>query len=246
VTPTEQDHETAPTWMAAWVAALGELQEVPRKQTANAGTYSYKYAELGDVLSHVRPVLTRHGLAVWQIPEVDQAEVVVTTIVTHTSGDERSFPPLRLPAGPTAQAIGSAITYARRYDLMSILGLATDDDDGATAGTRPDPDPTVLETFNALTGLDPSAQAKLRQLATEHNRKLTQAGLASDPAWLAVVRGVVNARTVDTPESSVMTKIPQEEQLRALLDGHTPDERRRLAAAWAQSHPQPPTDDDDE
>jgi hypothetical protein len=43
---------------------------------------------------------------------------------------------LTLPVGKTAQATGSAITYSRRYALMAMLGLATEDDDGAAAAPR--------------------------------------------------------------------------------------------------------------
>ncbi|RPH76049.1 hypothetical protein EHM76_00030, partial [bacterium] len=51
---------------AAFVAALGELKDVTRSRTANAGTYQYRYADLGDVLTDARGVLAGHGLAVFQ------------------------------------------------------------------------------------------------------------------------------------------------------------------------------------
>ena len=71
---------------APWVAALGELEEIRRSRTANAGTYSYSYAELGDVLSHARGVLKAHDLAVFQVAEVVNGDVAVSTTVMHTSG----------------------------------------------------------------------------------------------------------------------------------------------------------------
>jgi ERF superfamily len=200
VTPLDQDEGTAPQreWVAAWVAALGELEEVPRKQVANAGPYSYRYATLGDVLSYVRPVLTRHGLSVTQIPETEPDTVIVTTIITHTAGDERSFPPLRLPAGRTPQAIGSAITYARRYDLMSILGLATEDDDGAAAAP-PLISQANLDRFNAAVA-ELSAEEVGDVVAT------ATAGRTRDPAEVhanevQALREALNAiaRTPATP-----------------------------------------------
>ena len=89
-----------------WVTALGELEEVARTHTANAGTYSYTYADLGDVLGQSRPVLARHGLALFQVPTVADGEVSMATVVMHTSGTWLEFAPLNLPAGPTAQSTG--------------------------------------------------------------------------------------------------------------------------------------------
>jgi hypothetical protein len=129
----------------AWVSALGELQEIVRSRTANAGTYSYSYAELGDITSHARKVLSKHDLAVFQVATIEAGDITVRTTVMHTSGSHLLFAPFRLPAGNTAQNTGSAATYARRYSLMSILGLATEDDDGATAASRP---PATLSEAN--------------------------------------------------------------------------------------------------
>ena len=122
-----------------WVQALGELEEVARSRVADVGTYSYRYVELGAVLAAVRPILAKHGLAIFQIPTIDQGDVVITTTVMHTSAQFLVAAPLRLPAGNNAQQAGSAITYGRRYSLMAVLGLGTEDDDGVGAGTRSAP-----------------------------------------------------------------------------------------------------------
>lgn len=139
--------------VAAWVAALGELEDVTRGRTANAGTYTYRYADLGDVLTTARGVLAKHDLAVSQVAVIEGREVAVTTTVFHRSGQWLVVEPLRLPAGQTAQQTGSAITYARRYAVMAALGLATDDDDGAAASTtqgeaEAEPEPEVRRLLN--------------------------------------------------------------------------------------------------
>ena len=122
-----------PDFYAALVAALGELSEVPKGQTASAGTYQYNYADLGTVLTYVRPILAKHGLAVTQPVTALDGNVVVETVILHTSGESLAFGKLSMPRGQTPQQTGSAITYARRYSLLSTLGLATADDDGAAA-----------------------------------------------------------------------------------------------------------------
>ena len=126
----------------ALVAALGEMSEVPKTHKAKAGSYEYTYADLSDAFGVARPVLARHGLGVVQDVSVDDDRVRVTTILVHGSGEKMMFGPVGLPTGGTPQAVGSAVTYARRYGLLAALGIAADDDDdGQKAvpppGTRP-------------------------------------------------------------------------------------------------------------
>ena len=121
---------------AALVKALGEMTDIVKTQTANAGQYSYSYATLADALQMARPILAKHGLALTQCAEANHDEVVVHTTVLHASGQFVTYAPLRLPVGKTAQATGSALSFAKRYALMAALGLATEDDDGAAASPR--------------------------------------------------------------------------------------------------------------
>lgn len=120
----------------ALAAAQGEFGEILTNKTADAGKYSYPYADLGQVLAVVRPVLSRHGLAISWIyrREADQAEVV--TRLLHPSGEtlETSLPVF---FDRTMQSLGSALTYAKRYGLVGLVGVvAEDDDDGKRAGTE--------------------------------------------------------------------------------------------------------------
>lgn len=144
MTVTPQDY--APDPFAAWVtsdeidqlapafvAALGEMKDVTKAKTANAGTYQYRYADLADVLGDARPILAAHGLALFQVPVVRDGRAEVTTTVWHASGQWLRLAPLSLPAGETAQSAGSAITYARRYSGQGAVGVASEDDDGAAA-----------------------------------------------------------------------------------------------------------------
>lgn len=127
--------ETIGELAKALTAALGELEDVVKTQTAKAGTFSYKYATLADALGMARPILAKHGVAVMQTAETDENVVSVWTTLMHSSGEFLTHQPTRLPSGADAQKTGSAITYARRYSLMAALGLATEDDDGASAST---------------------------------------------------------------------------------------------------------------
>ena len=125
---------------AALVSALAEMPNIRKANKADLGSHKYTYADLADGLDAVRPVLARHGLAVLQAATTTEHGPTVVTTVLHSSGQRCSAALSLKPMKGDPQAVGSAITYARRYSLFSILGLATEDDDGKAA-SQPAPPP---------------------------------------------------------------------------------------------------------
>ena len=106
--------------------------------------FKSKYADLSAILNEVEPVLEQHGLAVLQ-PVHDNH--IVTTFV-HSSGQYISILGTELVAAKEndPQAMGSAITYARRYSISAALSLnAENDDDGERAMKRNQPAPNKEE-----------------------------------------------------------------------------------------------------
>lgn len=121
---------------AAWVMAAGAMPNVPKATTGQVGSAQRKYADLATVTETVRPILAANGLAYLQGVSDGDKVVTVTTRLVHKSGEwiEDS---MSMPTGKgDAQAVGSAVTYGRRYALMALLGLAPDDDDGAAASRQ--------------------------------------------------------------------------------------------------------------
>ena len=97
-----------------------------------------KYATLAAITEATSEIMGSHGLAIVQECFADEAGVTVYTTVVHESGATMEFAPLSLPVErKNAQGVGSAITYARRYQLSAICGLAPDDDDGTAAAANP-------------------------------------------------------------------------------------------------------------
>ena len=96
-----------------------------------------RYASLAAVIDAVIPVLNANGVGVLQLPSIEGNEVRLTTILMHSSG-QRLSSTVGAPLGKKqdAQAVGSAITYLRRYSLQSIMGLPVEDDDGNAASRR--------------------------------------------------------------------------------------------------------------
>ena len=121
-------------------AAMSKFQgEITNAFKGKAG-HGYNYAELSSILDIARPLLSKNGLALIQMPSnSDVGSVCVETLITHSSGQwlEQHYA-MRVPENKRnseAQNIGSAITYARRYAAAAALAIAQTDND-ATSQTE--------------------------------------------------------------------------------------------------------------
>ena len=104
------------------------------KKGASNPFFKSKYADLPSIIEAIKPVAANQGIAILQeiINEADGILICNSRII-HTSGEwiEGECPVHYEKATP--QGYGSAVTYARRYGLQSILGLSAADDDGNQA-----------------------------------------------------------------------------------------------------------------
>lgn len=124
---------SGPTVVCEFAKALNATQNIAKTQTADTGKYTYRYADLGDVLDEVKRACLMFDLSIFQMPSTDGEKLTITTGLIHESGEWMTFPPMGLKLPNDAQAVGSALTYARRYSLLTIFGIAPEDDDGAAA-----------------------------------------------------------------------------------------------------------------
>ena len=117
--------------------------------------FKSKYTTLGQALLAIQPA-TEFGLCHTQLndfvitPEGEVITIVITKLM-HVSGDEpivSRFPVPKIPSNVknVHQEAGSAQTYARRYGLLSVYGLANDDDDGNSLTKTPPPKVGVAKT----------------------------------------------------------------------------------------------------
>jgi hypothetical protein len=124
----------------ALALAQGEIAHA-KKESENPH-FKHRYADLASIWDACRGALTKRGLSIVQSPRLiaggDLWLVEVETTLLHQSGQSLSDI-LAVPVNPaSAQAVGSAITYARRYALASFVGVAPEDDDmTAGSGARP-------------------------------------------------------------------------------------------------------------
>jgi len=104
------------------------------------------YADINSIIDTVEPILLDHGLLLIQPVKEDK---VYTIVVDIENGDRfESF--MQLPVITDAQKLGGAITYFRRYTLVSLLSLQAVDDDGHEASRAPKAKPTLTpDRFNS-------------------------------------------------------------------------------------------------
>ena len=104
--------------------------------------FKSRYADLSAVLEAVLPALNKHGLGLlYRVHDCDVG-VRLEAVVIHTSGEELSSGILHLPVAKNdSQAVGSALSYGKRYLATGLFSLQTADDDGnaATASMRAAP-----------------------------------------------------------------------------------------------------------
>jgi hypothetical protein len=132
---------------AALAAARLEFGAVTKDKKANirsdkGASYAYSYADLAGIIEATATALAKNGLVVIQEPEVvsdgSRQLVIIHGCIAHKSGGMYKLQPLPLPvSGSNAQAVGSAISYGRRYQLSAALNLAAADDDGEEASNAP-------------------------------------------------------------------------------------------------------------
>lgn len=128
--------ETQPSSIAEALAAAQLEITDPAKDSINPHFRS-RYADLATVLKTVRPVLAKHGIALVQCTQVDGERLVLVTRLMWRGEEIESTYPVE-PVKRDPQGYGSALTYARRYALQALVGVAADeDDDGNAASAAP-------------------------------------------------------------------------------------------------------------
>jgi hypothetical protein len=142
--------------IAALAAALSKAQASITDALKDSSNPFFKsrYADLASCWDACRKQLADNGLAVIQTTDVTNVGVVLVTTLAHSSGEwmRGVLPIVTKDAGPQAQ--GSGITYARRYALAAIVGLAQIDDDAEAAQARNKFAQTDLKVLDQIVACD--------------------------------------------------------------------------------------------
>ena len=174
MTHSEQINELA----MALAKAQGQI-EGAKKDSINPH-FKNRYADLASVWDACREALTKNGLSVVQSAENNESGYGVTTMLLHTSGQWMRGTLYLKPMKDDAQGAGSALTYARRYALSSMVGIAPEDDDANAASAKP------VQVISAAPSGSPSEYdnwlADLSAVAEEGTEALQAAWKASNVA----------------------------------------------------------------
>jgi len=165
---------------AALSKAQSEINHA-RKDSKNP-FFKSMYADLTACIDAARPALTENGIAICQFPAISGKEnhCALTTMITHSSGQFMSSTMDMRPTKNDPQAIGSCLTYMRRYAFAAVVGLGQQDDDGNEASKKAPPakkmkrDSSKFMTFCKKHGWTGKDCAKF--LNTEFN-KITDEGV---------------------------------------------------------------------
>jgi hypothetical protein len=116
---------------------------------------TFRYAPLSSGLDIVRKTLSQHEIATVQTTSIDEAAGIVrlSTVLAHASGEwiASDWPVCPIAETERPQRMGAALTYARRYSLFTLVGIAGEDDLDAPDLTDPAPETGML-TFNSKFG----------------------------------------------------------------------------------------------
>lgn len=155
---------------ADYLAAFSALQaKLPAVERRGTGHNNKRYARFEDLISVIRPHLAAHGFSLSFRVERQAAEITIAGVLGHAGGHSETTS-LPLPADASGsknnvQAWGSAISYGKRYVALTLLGIATEDedDDGRKAGAGPtisDDQAIALRDLIEATGTDEAAFCK--------------------------------------------------------------------------------------
>ena len=158
--------------------------------------FKSKYADLSACLEAVDEACLNAGIALYQETSADATGVTVETVFMHESGESLRCGKLHVPASKQdPQGYGSALTYARRYSLLTACGLAAEDDDGNAA--------------EKAAHAERAAWLDARALELESCESLTQLG----EVWKLAYRKMVANKDTD----AIQTLEPIKDRMKAQL-----------------------------
>jgi len=222
------------TFEAAMLLAQQEIKAIQRDNTAAASTTrSYQYATITVIREVITPIINKYGLfltskAHWK-DIGGQWTYVLTTTLEHINGvKEQSDWPIR---GDTPQQMGSWRTYGRRYNIIDLLNLASEDDDAAS----------IEESRPARTGSRNRSGQAIRPDQRSQSEPRTETGSKSTSDQ--------NDRPDQDPKSDHQVTIEEWDkrlekaaatgninQLREVWSGMPPDAQKSLKAALERRH----------
>jgi hypothetical protein len=143
------------------IAAQGACDPVVKDATNPH--FRSRYASLSACVDACKEAFHRHNFAILQSNGYDQFGPYVLTTLLHSSGEKYESIVYLVLSKQDMQGLGSAITYARRYGLLGMAGLAPEDDDGNAASQTPPPKKSSVPPVMKDVTPKPKKVAKAKQ-----------------------------------------------------------------------------------
>lgn len=170
---------------------LTQVGPYKKDSTAKVGEkFSYDYADINSILAMLKPVLHEHRLCVYQpVSTRDQMTYVDTVIADLDSDEELVFPGMAFSTSKDPQAAGSAITYFRRYCIVSLFALQAGDDDAQQVRDQLEkesqPHPLSARVNKAGQRVRKLSAGNKEELESRHGGKIKPSDLLADEVALA-------------------------------------------------------------
>lgn len=153
---------------------------------SDKGSYEFAYATLDSVIDAARVPLTENGLSFVQATDLVEGRLMLETTILHASGQWiRSSLPVPGKSDAMPQQLGSAISYARRYALSSLLGIVASEDDDANIAEGND--------MKSRRGAAKGREREQGSAPVERPRQNIAANKAAVEAWRALNRTLASS-----------------------------------------------------
>jgi hypothetical protein len=198
---------------AALAKAQGAFKPVVRSATVTirpreSAAYQFSYAPLEEVLNATREALSVNGLWLGQPLSSAKGKTQLRTILGHSSGASMTMT-IDVPGGGDIKALGSSITYLRRYTVQALLGIAAEEDDDGSAAN----------------GDGYERQPRQQQQAPASAPALPAATEGDVKAIIAALGNATSTTALDTIAAGAKSKTWKPEQRRKMQDAYTARKR---------------------
>src|SRR5262249_43602978 len=153
---------------------VGTIEGAGRTERGEGGARQFRYAPLSSGLEIVRKTLGQHEIATVQTTAIDQAAGVLnlTTLLAHSSGEwiASDWPVCPIAETERPHRMGAALTYARRYALFTLVGIAGEDDLDApdlTGPSQAERTRTNSKSYGGQEGVSDHRKSRIRARQSE-------------------------------------------------------------------------------
>lgn len=198
------------TELAKALASFHSELKQPAKDKANP-FFKSKYVPLENVVEAITAIAPKFGLSFVQYPINQDNKVGIVTVLMHASGEFiETEPVFAQPAKNDAQAVGSVITYLKRYSLSAVFGITSDEDDDGNRATYGNSNPNQQKSsYGNAPNVKPKPQPNHSQTLKEKIKAVSvKNGVQAEQVYKSAAAHLkINKATKDLTEQEAQQVI---------------------------------------